>query len=69
MEGGSGFEILDHIEKMGDSAPLFFFMSGFYRLQDGETVRLGVEKMYAKPFSVKELVSDVRDVLEMKEMV
>ena len=25
MEGGSGFEILDHIEKMGDSAPLFFF--------------------------------------------
>ena len=69
MEGGSGFEILDHIEKMGDNAPLFFFMSGFYRLQDGETVRLGVEKMYAKPFSVKELVSDVRDVLEMKEMV
>ena len=69
MEGGSGFEILDHIEEMGDSAPLFFFMSGFYRLQDGETVRLGVEKMYSKPFSVKELVSDVKDVLEMKEMV
>ena len=69
MEGGSGFEILDYIEKMGDKAPLFFFMSGFYRLQDGETVRLGVEKLYSKPFSVKELVSDVRDVLEMKEMV
>ena len=69
MEGGSGFDILDFIEKMGDNAPLFFFMSGFYRLQDGENVRLGVEKLYAKPFSVKELVSDVRDLLEMKEMI
>ena len=69
MEGGSGFDILDHLETMGDKAPLFFFMSGFFRLQDGENVRLGVEKLYAKPFSVKELVSDVKDLLEMRDMV
>jgi CheY-like chemotaxis protein len=69
MEGGTGFEILDHLEKMDGQVPLFFFMSGFFRLKDGETVRMGVEKLYSKPFSVKELVSDVKDVLEMKQMV
>lgn len=58
MPNGDGKFLLDHVNDMSKK-PLFFFVSGHVDFGEEELKKMGVKKLFAKPFDLDELINTI----------
>ena len=60
MPGGDGVSLIRKLREQLKICPLFFVCSGFSDLAEGTTTALGVQRVFEKPFNLREMISEVR---------
>jgi two-component system, OmpR family, alkaline phosphatase synthesis response regulator PhoP len=69
MPGLSGLELCQKLKasSSGMSMPAIMLTARGYRLEPADTAESGIVRMINKPFSPRQLLSAVQDVLEIKQ--
>lgn len=68
MSGGDGIELLDAIRTWNHAEPVVIFITAYdSEVSPFEAYHMGAEGFFAKPFSLKELVSSVQKALAPPE--
>lgn len=62
MPKGDGAELLKTLKSEFPHLPVYI-MSGYNDYKEEELIRLGAEKVYAKPFNYEDFISDLRSKL------
>lgn len=63
MPGGSGISLLENIRAHDPTIPAVIFVTGFADVTDAVAIAKGARKILPKPFSRKELMDSVLEVL------
>jgi CheY-like chemotaxis protein len=61
MPGGDGLTLIEKIRQQpGSKLPLMFLCSGFNDLAADTASRLGIARVFEKPFNLRDMIEDVR---------
>jgi DNA-binding response OmpR family regulator len=64
MPGGDGISLIKNVRAARPKTlPLFFVCSGFNDLADGTAAALGIQRVFEKPFNLREMIYEVRTLL------
>lgn len=66
MAGGTGAAMTKRLrEELPDYSPRIIMISGYSQFTDSEIRGLGVDRVIAKPFHIRSIISSIREVLDI----
>ncbi len=68
MPKGSGIELMGWIKNCAEKSPLCFFLTGSFSGSQSELLNLGVQRVFLKPFAIKEVVAEIELTLKQRKL-